>query len=261
MKLIIASRDDPAAVNIVDKLLKIYNFVKRGENPELYVLRETSLVCVSGDVTRLQELPVSADEVIIASRHVSESGRSALTVHVPGHPAKYELAIAAPETVKAALRTLIHARDELRLSYDVSLEATHHGPAGLGVPVTFVEIGSSPKEWEDPRAGRAAARAIMAAAESSIRGPKAIGFGGTHYSPRHTELVLRTNICVGHVFPKYLGLDERLIRTAVDRTRGGVEIFALDWKGLRGRQREMLRNIGEKLGVQVIRESDLLKNL
>ena len=110
----------------------------------------------------------AADEVIVASKHVSETGNPSLTAHVPGDSEKRELGIAAPSTLGAALAELFAARDEFGLSYDVSFEATHHGPTGLDVPVTFVEIGSATSEWRDPKAGEAVARAIMKAARSRI---------------------------------------------------------------------------------------------
>lgn len=253
-----ASKRDPAARNIAARLLEFYDFRKSKENPELHLRGDIALIQVPGGMTGLRELPLDAEEVIVASRHESKTGKPTLTTHVSGEPSERELAIAAPSTVKAALMALFKARDELGLPYDVSLEATHHGPTGLGVPVTFVEIGSSTEQWRDPKAGEAVARAIMAAAESPTGGPNAVGFGGAHYARRHTEAARKTKICMGHIFPKYLRLDEELARAALERTRGGAEIFALDWKGLRSEQRAKLREIGKKLGVRVVRERDIL---
>ncbi len=258
MKLIVASKEDPAAENIKSRLLEFYDFKGSRVAPEFYTCGDIGLISIPGGVTQLTSLPVDAEEVIFASRHASETGRPTLTAHVSGEPLKYELAIASPPTVKAAIRELRRARDELGLPYDISLEATHHGPTRLEVPVTFVEIGSSPQQWEDPRAGEAVARAIMAAAEKPIEGRYAIGFGGTHYARRHTEVVLKTDVGIGHIFPKYLPLDEKLISKALARTKGDPILFALDWKGLKSESREQIRAIATKLGVQVVRERDLL---
>ncbi len=258
VKLIVASRKDLAAENIRSQLLELYDFERTQENPEFHTYEDIGLVSIPGGVTQLTALPVDAEEVIFASRHASRTGRPTLTTHVPGEPSEYKLAIASPPTIKAALRELSEARDELGLSYDVSLEATHHGPTGLEVPVTFVEIGSLPQQWRDPRAGEAVARAIMAAAREPIEGRSAVGFGGTHYARRHTEVVLRTDVGIGHIFPKYLSLDEKLARAALTRTKGDSTLFALDWKGLGGKSREQIRAIATKLGVQAVRERDLL---
>jgi len=258
VKLILASRKDPAAQNIVARLLDLYDFRRSQEDSELRMCGDIALIQVPGGVTRMCELPLDAEEVIVASRHASKTGKPTLTTHVPGEPSRHELAVAAPSTVKAVLMELFTVRDELGLPHDVSLEATHHGPTGLGVPVTFVEIGSSAEQWGDPKAGEAAARAIMAAAENSLEAVNAIGFGGAHYARRHTKVAQETKVCAGHIFPKYLQLDEELARTALERTLGGVEVFALDWKGLRGEQRSRLKEIGKKFGVRVVRERDLL---
>lgn len=258
MKLIIASKTDPAAVNIRSQLLQLYDFESSKENPQFYTCGDVGLISIPGGATQLASLPVDAEEVIFASRHVSKTGRPTLTAHVPGDPLKYDLAIASPPTVKAALCELRRARDQLGLPYDVSLEATHHGPTGLNVPVTFVEIGSSPQQWRDPKAGEAVARALMVAAGKPAEARPAIGFGGIHYARRHTEVALRTDVGIGHIFPKYLSFDEKLIARALARTRGDSILFALDWKGLRGESRERIRAIATKLGIPVVRERDLL---
>jgi D-aminoacyl-tRNA deacylase len=258
MKLIIASFEDPAAKNIAGRLFELYDFEPITNQPNVWVCEGVMLTTIAGEAFRTSVPLMAADEVIFASRHASESGKPTLTAHVPGEPNKRELAIASPPTLKSALRELIAARDELRLPYEVSLEATHHGPTELKVPVTFVEIGSSLTEWRDKVAAEAAARAIMAAATSPINGRQAIGLGGPHYAPRHTQVVLETDVCVGHVLPKYVTIDEELVKHAIDRTSGGVEFLSLDWKGLDSSQRQHLQQIANKLGVRAVRESELL---
>jgi D-aminoacyl-tRNA deacylase len=258
MKLILASSKDSAGRNIATMLLKLYNFKPMSNQRDTYVYGSVVLKIIIEDVIRISSLPLTADEVIIASRHASESGRPTLTAHVPGEPSMRKLGLASPPTLKAALKALVVARDELALPYEVSLEATHHGPTDLAPPVTFMEIGSSPAQWEDGKAAEAVARAIMEAVTSPITGVQAVGFGGPHYAPRHTQAVLRTDICIGHILPKYLVFDEELVKHAIAKTRGGAELFALDWKGLNSAQRQFLRHIADKLGVRTIRESDLL---
>jgi D-aminoacyl-tRNA deacylase len=258
MKLISASAEDPAAQNIAARLLEIYDFEPMTNQPNMWVREGVLLTTVAGEAVRTSLLPLAADEVIFASRHASESGKPTLTAHVPGELSDRKLATASPPTLKSAIRELIAARDELDLRYEVTLEATHHGPTELKVPVTFVEIGSSLTEWRDKAAAEAAARAIMAAATSPINGRQAIGLGGPHYAPRHTQVVLETDVCVGHILPKYVTIDEELVKHAIARTSGGVELLALDWKGLDSSQRQHLQQIANKLGVRAVRESELL---
>jgi len=259
MKLVLASEEDPAGKNIVARLLEFFDFERSSDHSGAYVCGEVFLSTIPSGVTRMNKLPFAAEEVIVASKHASESGKPTLTVHAPGNIETKELAIAAPGTIKAALKALVDARDELKLPYKVSLEATHHGPTKLIVPVTFVEVGSSPQQWRDTKAAEAVARAIMGAAANPVKGRQAIGFGGPHYAPRHTEIVLRTDVCVGHILPKYAKVDETLVEKAMRATDGGVELFALDWKGLDADARAKILNLAKKFGVHAARGHELLK--
>ena len=258
MKLILASSLDPAAENIATKLLELYGFEKSPAPPNTYVLGSVMLAFVNMEVTQITTLPVGASEVIVASRHASESGRPTLTVHAPGDPKSLELAKASPPTIKMAVKTLERMRGELRLNYEVTLEATHHGPVKLDVPITFVEIGSTHEQWSDEGAGEAVARAIMAAATSPAECHRAVGLGGPHYAYRHTEVVLHSDVGIGHILPKYVDIDQRLIERAVARTEGGVELLMLDWKGMSVEQRRLSKQTASQLGIRVVRTGEIL---
>ena len=81
--------------------------------------------------------------------------------------------------------------------YDACYEVTHHGPTELRLPSFFVEIGSTEKEWIDDKAGLAVAESVLLADP----GPAIplIGFGGTHYARRQTEIALSTQGAFGHI--------------------------------------------------------------
>ncbi len=255
MKLILASAKDPAALNIVARLREFYDFEKY--QLDSYVCGNVLLASVGHEITNINTLPFDADEVIVASRHASKTGRPSLTVHVPGELERQELAVASPQTIKLALQTLASARDELELPFEVSLEATHHGPTKLEVPITFVEIGSTPEQWRNEKAGEAVARAIMTAATSSLKCTNAVGFGGPHYAPHHTEVTLRTGVAVGHIIPKYSNF-EKLIERAILCTNQGVKLLVLDWKGMSREQRTLCQQVAGGLGIQTSRTSKIL---
>lgn len=257
--MILASKKDPAAKNIVNHLLKNYDFRESQEGSGQYLSNDIVLIQTLDSISKMNNLPIDADEVIVASRHESESGKPSLTTHAPGKLDSQELAIAAPFTLKAALRELGETNRELKLGFDVSLEATHHGPTGLDVPVTFVEIGSSPKQWGDPVAGEAAACAVMAAAGNQDSGAPAIGLGGTHYARKHTKVALQTDVGIGHILPKYQPLNSSLLEEALKRTKGENPIFALDWNGLNSDLREAIQKAAEELGVKGVRDRDILR--
>ena len=258
MELILASKTDVAAMNIVSRLREFFRFEE--VKPGVYSCGEVKLALVDGEVTELSSLPLPADEVIVVSRHASETGEPTLTAHVPGGLKSKRLAIASPETVATALRALLRERDRLGLKYKVSLEATHHGPFTLEVPVTFIEIGSSRSNWLDTEAAMAVARAAMEAASSRLGGRRAVGIGGPHYAPRHTRVALESDVRVGHIIPKYVKPSWELVKLAVERTRGGAEVLVLDWKGLSGEERRMVMRIADELGIRAVKSEEFLKS-
>jgi D-aminoacyl-tRNA deacylase len=144
---------------------------------------------------------IDADLIVFLSRHSSVNPVPVLTVHVTGNYGIAELggeprtlAPAAPAMMAATLRALARHCPE---GYRVSYEVTHHGPTGLRLPSFFVEIGSTEKEWADPVAGRAVAESVLAALPQEP--VPLIGFGGTHYAARETEIALTTRGAFGHI--------------------------------------------------------------
>jgi D-aminoacyl-tRNA deacylase len=248
MKLLVASRRDVAAQTILQKLKEISGAIS-----------DTRILEIGGESVSLSALPEGVEGVIVLSRHASESGRPSLTTHVPGLLEEKQLAVASPPTLKAALAELARAKEELGLPHQVSLEATHHGPATLGAPVTFIEIGSTPEHWRDELAAEAAARAALAALfPPSCK--RAIGVGGIHYSPLHTRVALETEVGIGHILPKYSSISESLIEQAIRRTTGRVDLIVVDRKGTTAEQRELCSRVGERLNIQVVRAGSLLKS-
>jgi D-aminoacyl-tRNA deacylase len=149
---------------------------------------------------------------------------------------------------------LSESREELGLPYLVTLEATHHGPTELRVPSMFVEIGSSAKQWEDPAAGKAVAHAIWTAATRSSDGIPAVGFGGGHYSWKHTEAVVKGEYALGHILSKYFfqNYDPAVVDLAFRRTVGDCSHAVIDKKGMRGAERNALIDDLERSGRQVV---------
>ncbi len=94
-----------------------------------------------------------ADLLVYLSKHRSESRRPSLTVHPIGNPRAAEfggqpetLVPSAPRWMTAALRGL--RRESAGLAYEVTFEATHHGPF-LTAPTFYIEQGSTEAEWGD----------------------------------------------------------------------------------------------------------------
>jgi len=197
--------------------------------------------------------------VVFISRHSSESGTPTLSVHVPGNLGEAEfggiprkVSVSPANAMRDALKTLMKFKQEMRLGYDVSYECTHHGPS-LDVPAMFVELGSSIKQWNDPRAAEAVAHAAIEAI-SKFGGSKAstvLGIGGTHYNAKFTRMALESGLAFAHMIPKYAipFVDSELLKQCVERTLERVECAILDWKGIKGEHKQPLIRMLEAIGL------------
>jgi len=198
--------------------------------------------------------------VVYLSKHVSASRRPSLTVHPIGNPRGAEfggqpetLVPSAPRWMTAALRGL---RKEARgLPYNVTFEATHHGPY-LTTPTFYIEQGSTDTEWADLAASRAIARVLLALEPGDA--PIAIGLGGGHYVPRHTDLALERRIAFGHLLAAYAleGGSGREIDQAVERTEGATLAY-VHRKSLAKPDVRAFEERLEKLGLHIVRGTDL----
>ncbi len=264
--LIVASERDPAGLNIASWLVHDYGFDMSPERSDREILKKDDVLlarikeeCIHADSV---DSLVKTDAIIFASKHTSEKGDPSLTVHCTGNvlnEAPYggkprSLALAEPNRMRAALLALAESREELGLPYLVSLEATHHGPTELRVPSMFVEIGSSVKQWEDASAGKAVARAIWTAATSPSDGLQAVGFGGGHYSWKHTEAVVNKRFALGHILSKYFfeSYDPTIIELAFSKTMGDCSHAVIDKKGVRGAERNTLVDFLKMSGREIV---------
>jgi len=264
--LVIASERDPAGLNIASCLSREYGFDRSTDCPDARITRKEHVLLArveeeSIHVERIDSI-AAPESVIFASRHTSEKGQPCLTVHCPGNvlnEAPYggnpkSLALVDPNRMRAALISLSESREELSLPYLVSLEATHHGPTELPAPCMFVEIGSSAREWSDPNAARAVAKAIWTAATRPSEGTLAVGFGGGHYSWKHTESVLKDRFAFGHILSKYFfeDFDTGLVELAFRKTVGECHHGVIDKKGVRGAERKILLEYLQQSGRECV---------
>ncbi len=263
MRLIVTSKTDIAGSNIYRALSRDYGFTNAGEFEGSPIFKKGNVLLIA---TRKNQVTAehldrhfTPEYYVFASRHRSVSEERTLTVHVPGNlteEAKVggrprEIACAAPDAMKTALIMLAKIRAEQGLDYKVSMEVTHHGPTDLMRPVLFVEVGSTEKEWNDPVAVDAVAKAALAAAENQTSYEKGIGIGGNHYAPRHTHFVLESKSALGHLIPSYAldSFDKWMFEMAVEKS--GATFCFLDWKGMKRKERETVVEIAGTLGIAV----------
>ncbi|MFX1510575.1 MAG: D-aminoacyl-tRNA deacylase [Promethearchaeota archaeon] len=270
------SQKDLAAQHIKRQLLTLFPFTETSDTYDdhpIYQLDQLSVVTIEPDSINADNLDdhFSADLFIFASRHKSAAFKPALLTHVPGNWAEAELGgkpstlcIAPPSAMKIALQTLLSEQKRLGLTdWACGLEATHHGPFIESTPVLFIEIGSTEHEWQNPLAAEIVARTIVTTAQQyQTSYPAVLGFGGPHYCPGFTRLNSETKYAVSHVMPRYHldQLSETLITQAIHRSRPKPTIAAIDWKGMKGEQRERVTALAEALGLQVTRIRHLIRD-
>jgi len=260
MILIAAPREDSASVNIAERLLE-QGFREVGEG--FYELRGAMLKFVDEDGVYIRNIDGSKfKELIILSRHESRKEAPMLSLHAPGNLSSEallggnprEVALSNPRRMKSILSSLARQRNS-DLGYSVCMEATHHGPTSLGVPTTFVEIGSTEREWKDEEAGRIVAKAVIDSLEAESPDPPAIGLGGDHYAYRLTDACLKRKFALGHIITKYqLGrVDDSLIRSTLRMSAPPCKHALIDGEGMRGKVERRLSAILEEERVEAVR--------
>ena len=270
MRFLVASEADEASLSQRDELLGIESW--KDEDPfggrPSWRLRDLVLLTIPEPHLHRDHLDRDlesgfqepADLVVYLSKHRSESGRPSLTVHPIGNPGAAEfggqpqtLVPSAPRWMTSALRSLRQAGGHL--GYEVTFEATHHGPY-LTSPTFYIEQGSTEREWRDREASRVIGRVLLGL--QPVDAPIAIGIGGGHYVPRHTDLALRRRIAFGHLLATYAltssSLD--LLDQAIERTEGATLAY-LHRKALAKPEVRAIEKRLESLGLRIVREADL----
>jgi D-aminoacyl-tRNA deacylase len=268
--LMAASKKDPASLNIANQILENYPFrlcEEKFKESQVYAAedfkQEVKLTILEEELVHAQDITDFSPPpnlIIFLSRHSSVSGTPTLSVHTPGNLGQAslggfprEVSVSPANAMRTALKVMAQLAVEKRLNYEVCYECTHHGPS-LDKPAMFVELGSSPKQWMDVEAAEVIAHAAIKAASSFGReeAPAVLGVGGPHYNEKFTKMALEGNIAFGHIIPKYAihEIDEEILRQCVERTLEKVELAVLDWKGIKGEDKQRLIAILEKVSLK-----------
>ena len=273
MNLILTSQDDPASLNIRSNLFSLDGWKKIGmfngfpayKNEDYYMvhIKGPKIYAENVDEDIKRKLGIDFENIIVASKHKSESKMRSLTVHPIGNwgTAEYGgksgcVVTTNPHLMTQALRIMKKNKIE---EYNISFEATHHGPY-LSTPTFFIEIGSTEEEWRDDRAGEVIAKTILELEETKY--PPALGFGGGHYMPRVTDVALEYKISFGHLIPRYAvpNINEKIIKRACEKS-DNCKMAYIHKKGLKGEERSKVRDILEKLNIRIVTTKDLEKIL
>jgi D-aminoacyl-tRNA deacylase len=256
---VVSSRQDKAGENIRHHLMQLLDTDRTSwqeqERTYEFIQVDERLIHAEGIDKR-----TDAGLIIFISRHSSVNPVPVLTVHITGNFREAELggttrtlAPAATGMMQATLRSLAkHCPEGYRVSYEV----THHGPTDLALPSFFVEIGSTEKEWTDPAAGLAVAQSVLSAVPQEP--VPLIGFGGTHYAARETEIALTSRGAFGHIAHtrEVAMLDETMIKAMMEKS-GAVAAY-IDRKALNREDLNRLSGMLATTGIPRLSESEIL---
>lgn len=287
MYLIVISHEDVASVNIRDRLLELSGWEElkdlKFEGNKVNKFQDSAIMVninqyhlyydnidqrVTDELTK-HGLDFKPAAVIFPSKHRSESGMKTLTVHPIGNynKAEYggkpgELVPAAPYLMSMAYRKLYDNALELNLEHAVTFEVTHHGPY-LETPSFFIEIGSDETAWVSEVSASAIAKTLVSILELNLKDrckdfPVALGVGGGHYAPRHSDVARKKCVSIGHMIPNYAleGISNKMLSRALERTPDAKLIY-FHKKALKKDQYRTLKSWFENEGFDVVSSSDL----
>jgi len=213
----------------------------------------------------------NSDAIIILSRHSSSAAIPSLTVHYPGNPRRdsshggkpLELSYTLPSLSTALLRNIYEVANELSLpsGFEISFEATHHGPTSNKRPVIFIEIGSTEKEWRDETLHEAWVKAI----EKTLYGKNilcrefVVGFGGSHYSKRFTEMSIEDKYCFGHIISRHsikeLNTNDflKIALESIERSYEKINLVIAEKKSFTSDKLRVLEDLCKRIGLEVLK--------
>ncbi len=257
MQLLVAYKDDPAGNNMatfISQNMKKDGEIYRGKDFDLLIIPTPA---ISADWL---EEKYSYDGFVFLSKHAAESGVLALTCHSTGNfsDAKFggnnrQVAIPHPQLQKSYLQKLWQNKNNFS-DFQITIEATHHGPTALNKPSIFIEIGTTEKQWTDTTLCSSIAKLVVEVfQEKQKSAPVAICFGGTHYPEKFTKELLEGKHALGTVIPKHSldFLDQELFCHILERNNMAKSAL-LDWGGL-GQNKQKVLDLLNQTDLEVIR--------
>ena len=257
MQLLVAYQDDAAANNMA-------NFISNGmkKDGEIYRGKDFDLLIIPTPAISADwlEEKYSYDGFVFLSKHAAESDVLALTCHSTGNfsDAKFggknrQVAIPHPDLQKSYLQKLWEHKNDFS-DFQITIEATHHGPTALNKPSIFIEIGTTEKQWTDNSLCNSVAKLVAETLkEKQKSSPVAICFGGTHYPEKFTKEIIQGKHALGTVIPKH-GLDfldQELFSHILERNNMAKSAL-LDWTGL-GQNKQKVLDLLSQTDLEVIR--------
>jgi D-aminoacyl-tRNA deacylase len=265
--VLITSTKDPASSNIARSLVKKHGFhstkISLMGRP-VFQLESLLLATIETETVNPPDLDsfFNPQAYVFLSRHKADSGIPSLTVHTTGNFTDRPVLGARAKEVGRMIPDLqknyfiaLNSRKEEVADYEITIEATHHGPTSLARPVLFVELGSSEKNWGDEHAAEVIGDALVEALWKGRTWDKvALAFGGTHYSAKFNKVLLESDIALAAVVAKHSleGVDGDLFGQMIQRSARSPRYVVVDWKGM-GQHKERILALAEQFALEVVR--------
>ncbi len=263
--VLIISTQDFAGVTILNQLKEKMGFTDGiGKTLISQYYKNIKLHIHDGSLLHLENLDEIYPETksfIFLSKHRSDSGIPTLTCHCTGNftDNSYggnpkEMAIAYPSLQKEYFRAITTTAHRRVPEYDVTIEATHHGPTSLNKPILFVELGSSIQQWTDSNAAATICESLLTILGNGIKRCSNVGIalGGTHYPTKFNKLLLNSEFGLAAVASKHNleAIDEAMLGQMIAKSVEPVTHIVIDRKGL-GSQKERIVKIVESTGLEI----------
>lgn len=260
---------DPASQNVGRKLEKKGNFEfeSAASGKHLYTSGRAYMVTIDSihihreglDAEIEKDFGVRPDRIVFMSTHRSESNTPAITFHPIGNYGEAKLGgrvrALVPSCPELMTGFLLSMDATPHHGYQVTFEATHHGPA-LSTPAMFAEIGSDESAWRDGAAGNAVAEVLLGMKESE--GTNAIGIGGGHYCSRFKEITQKRNINFGHFIPNHnLHLVDETLAAEVAEKSPRTAFFAVHEDKKHAAEIERVAGLLEGAGLKRLAHSEV----
>jgi D-aminoacyl-tRNA deacylase len=272
--VILTTNQNICGQNIRKALISNWDFKETSEyfdNGPILQYKNIRLVYSEKDVIHSDHCDsLDADMLIYGSRHKSAANKPSLLTHVTGNLGKdnshggnpFELSYGSTRAIREIYLGLLKEKNNYQLDdFDVTVEATHHGPTSMDTPLVFVEVGSTEREYNNEQAILAVAKTIMNLClkqqEEEIK--PSICFGGGHYATRFNELMELTSVAIGHILPKYhkQNLTISIVEQMIDKTIEEVRYAIIDRSSLNNDQIAIIRDTCSTRDIEVVKARDI----
>ncbi|ABO09089.1 D-aminoacyl-tRNA deacylase [Pyrobaculum calidifontis] len=248
MYVLVLSMGDPVSRTFLD-VTGPMPLLKTVGNVEVRKYRDMPVVIHRGDPVEFgaEEVLASLGKwAIFISRHEMANPKPFLTVHTPG--AWPDVSVSNPRLVSSLYRALCKVAEE---PFDCAIEATHHPPNTSAVSATFLEVGSTEAEWNSRRAVGLLQAALEEAVKGGVEATPTMVIGDLHYTTVG-DLVLKGDIDVGHIVPKYVEITLDVVRRAYEKHTVPIRRAILFRKNVKNPTRSEVVEFLKAKGVDVV---------